>query len=496
MTVSNLFRSAVPLAFVGLFAALPVDAAIISTFDHNGSGFASGTGADAYVNENAPGSRYGGAVEVQMRNVPDPGGTSGQFQMPYYRFDLSAIEKSQALSAKLQVYDYRYGGSGQLDNQNIQVWALNNESLDGWAETGATTGINWTSAPGRTDNGVAFDGPDFNSDATLLGTFKFTRAGTTPWSLPFEVSGLVDLVRNDTNNQLTLMFVGPTSGTLFRTGSKESIRTSLWIEDPIPTGSAATRLHVETNTTIISTYDHNGDGFASGNGADTYITENVPSQNYGTLSNFQFRDQPGASGQQQVGYVRFDISAFGGKVPVEAQLQLYDYRFDETAKLDGRVLTIWGLQNGPLDGWAESGTGGITWEAAPGHADDGIAFNGPDFNSDAVLLGNVTFASQESTNGWSIPLDVPGLAEFIAADTTGLVTLMITASSPGTLFYAGSKESASTSRTSGVAIPLGTIAPRLLLTVPEPGSWSLLLVSAMALAGFRFPRRRGQSLVR
>lgn len=80
-----------------------------------------------------------------------------------------------------------------------------------------------------------------------------------------------------------------------------------------------------------------------------------------------------------------------------------------------------------------------------------------------------------------------GLADLIAADTNERVTLMITASSPGTLYYAGSKESAFTSRTSGVAIPLGTIAPRLILTVPEPAT---PLLAFWALAFGLMARRR------
>ncbi|MDY0165712.1 MAG: DNRLRE domain-containing protein [Thermoguttaceae bacterium] len=476
MTIPRLHAFSAALVFVGLFAASDSDAAIISTYDHSGNGFASGTGADTFADENAGNSSYGAAGEVQMRNE------SGlRFQMPYYRFDLSAIDKASAQSAKLQVYDYRFGGLGQLDGQSIQVWALGNEALDDWGENSLT----WNNAPGRTDNAIAFDGPDLNSDASFLGMFTFTRAGTTPWSVPFEVPGLVNHIRGDTNDQLTLMFVGPSGATLFRTGSKESSQVSLWTTDPILPGTAATRLHVETNTTIISTFDHNGDGFASGNGADTWISENAKNSNYGAVGNFRFRNQP--SGQQEVGYLQFDISAFNA-TPVEAHLQLYDYRFSEGNLLHGRTLSIWGLRDGSLDNWDEMG---ITWNNAPGRTDNEIAFDGPDFNDDVVFLGDVTFQSEDPSHGWGIPLDVPGFAEFVAADTNGLITLMITGPpGVGTLFYAGSKESVSDRRINDpVAIAPGTIAPRLLLTVPEPGS-SLLLLSALAGVLLVWRRRR------
>lgn len=491
MTSSPSRMGSVALLALGISLAVAASspAQIISTHDHLGDGFASGTGADTFVSENSPGSNYGASTEIMMRNQ-----TGALLQQPYLRFDLSALNKMDVRKAYLQIYDYRYYyASGHMDGQTFDVWALNNEALDNWTETAT----NWSNAPGNTPALPAYDGPDFNADATRLGSITFVRQGSTPWSVPLEVPWLAGRIGSDTNGQLTLMVVGPPGGTtLLRMASKETINTGLGTSDPILVGSAATRLIVDDSRVISSTYDHDGDGLASGNGADTYIAESGKTSNYGAVDNFKARNNPG--GQQEVGYLRFDLSGVADKGLVgKAELQLYDYRWTEGNLMHNKTFSVWALGNEALDNWNEVDPGGIEWNAAPGHLDDGNAFDDPDFNGDAVYLGDFTFTSQTATNGWGIAADIPGLRDVARADTNDLLTLMIVGpQGVGSLFYIGSKETVQDRRVGAgpidpLPMPEGVLAPRLIMTiVPEPTTM------ALALGGFGLLLRRSRRRAR
>jgi len=205
----NQTRSVALLALgIGLMLVASAPAQVISTFDHSGDGFASGTGADTFLSENSPTGNYGAHTALQMRNE-----TGSRNQAPYMRFDLSALNKDDVRKAYLQLYDYRYYyATGHLDGQVLDVWAVRNEALDNWTETAT----NWNNAPGNTPAPPAYDGPDFDADATRLGNITFVR-GSGAWSVPLEVPGLTGLIRSDTNDQITLVVVGPpNNATLFR----------------------------------------------------------------------------------------------------------------------------------------------------------------------------------------------------------------------------------------------------------------------------------------
>ncbi len=250
---------------------------------------------------------------------------------------------------------------------------------------------------------------------------------------------------------------------------------------------------------VVSTFDHSDDGLASGNGADTWIVELEPDTNRGAARDMRLRDRP--DNQQEYLYVRFDLSAIDTSQWDNALFQLYDYRFSEGNLMNGRAFHVWALTDEAQDGWNESGAGGITWNGAPGHLDDGIALDDADFDGNAVFLDSITFLNQSSlsgslTSGWNVPTEVSGLWDYIRQDTNDQITLMITAPvGVGSLFYAGTKETVQDRRIVGAlgepinAVPLGSLAPRLTF-VPEPSAVLLLLLGVCLVVPARRRRDR------
>jgi len=235
---------------------------------------------------------------------------------------------------------------------------------------------------------------------------------------------------------------------------------------------------------IISTYDHNGDGVASGAGADTYIDDAAPTRNYGANSSMCLRNQPQLDGSnnryQQVAYARFDLSAIDRARVADARLQVYDFRFDGGGRMRGNEYWVWALEDqspDSLDAWQETA---LTWANAPGRTDDGIASDDPDFDANAICLGSFRFAQETSDTGWSVPIGGLGLLDVICSDTDHRLTLMITgAQGPFTLFHLATKEAAfdRLDTLTRQPVPVGSLAPRLLITtVPEPATAWLALV--------------------
>lgn len=233
-------------------------------------------------------------------------------------------------------------------------------------------------------------------------------------------------------------------------------------------------------TLTITTFDHDGDGSASGIGADIFVDENSPN-NPGGSDAIKVRTNTVAQ-HIQVTYMRFDLSFVNDLNVTDAKLKLYDYRFDESPA-QNRQYSIYGMTNSSLDNWGETA---ISWNNAPGITDDGIAFNGVDFNSDALHLGTFTFINSDQA-GFSTDISLSGLANFINNDDNRFVTLMMAHVEDGrdTLFYFGSKESNHYSRTSSTTVAIGSLAPQLILQgedvrfIPEPVSLIFLILGIL-----------------
>jgi hypothetical protein len=119
--------------------------------------------------------------------------------------------------------------------------------------------------------------------------------------------------------------------------------------------------------------------------ADAYVAQSSPASNYG--SSAQLEDQ-GKSGTVKSSYIRFNVSGLSGTIQ-RATLRVY--------------VTSHGIKNGPAaylagNNWAESGSGGVTWNTRPallsGVADNKGAiakWSWVEYNVTHLVPGNGTF---------------------------------------------------------------------------------------------------------
>ncbi len=231
---------------------------------------------------------------------------------------------------------------------------------------------------------------------------------------------------------------------------------------------------VSATSLVVTNFDHNGDGLASGNGADTFVSQQAP-DNTGSQDAIKLRSQVPLN-HVEMAYLRFDTSNIEQGSITDAKIRLYDFRIDEGAFTGGDTFEVRGLNNESLDNWSETG---ITWNTAPGITNDGIT-DAEDFNSDTTFLGSFVFTYENvSVNGFSIAMDLNNLANFLNSDTNGLATLIISHVQDGadSLHHFASREANTITRTNSTPTPLGSLAPQLVLEadiapiVPEPGSF-------------------------
>jgi len=212
-------------------------------------------------------------------------------------------------------------------------------------------------------------------------------------------------------------------------------------------------------TDVVTTWDHSGDGSASGSGADTTVEEHASSTSFGS-GRLQVRFNRDISHQRNsIAALRFDISQMNALAEDQAYgLELYDLRYNEATKADGKSYNLWVLTDTAQNNWSEATS---TWQSGfPGHADDGTPFNGPDFTGDVTFLQSFTFRAS-GNQGWSEPVTLSAasmqtLASIPGTERTFFVT---TSTESGTQYRFASKENAD----AGV----GALAPRLSLQ-PAP----------------------------
>jgi hypothetical protein len=159
---------------------------------------------------------------------------------------------------------------------------------------------------------------------------------------------------------------------------------------------------------------------ANENGADTYVANDdgsiAPDANMGTENRFRIRVM---ASRVRVGLLRFDLTNVLVD-PANATLSLEQVY----AKSSGKAVSVYGLTDDSLDDWIESGTGGVSFQTAPGivwPVDPGVL----DIDeTKTVLLGTFTSVTTVPTviTTDSATVDLEG---FIRGDTNGLITLLI-----------------------------------------------------------------------
>jgi hypothetical protein len=158
-------------------------------------------------------------------------------------------------------------------------------------------------------------------------------------------------------------------------------------------------------------------------GSDTYVTNDNnsqgPNSNFGTATNVRGWRQLAAT-RCKIGYVRFNISEVTGDLSgatITLQLLLI--------KGGASTISVYGVNDGPDDFWIESGTGGITYNTAPGLAAATAGNYALDLTK-ATLLGTFTSPAAPSPIVYPIPVVTSpatlDLTAFLNADTNGLVT--------------------------------------------------------------------------
>jgi len=159
-----------------------------------------------------------------------------------------------------------------------------------------------------------------------------------------------------------------------------------------------------------------------GNGADAYVSNDAQNGNYQynevcATDKLIMRDSPNS--RLKISMIRFEIPTnyvnFAGST-----FSLYNTWLGNTTT--ARPIEVWGLKDGdPGENWVE---GTITFGTAPGliiGVTNGATWS-PDTNR-LVYLGQMPGATVESAIYTAAPA---GLADFLAADTDGLVTFYMT----------------------------------------------------------------------
>lgn len=160
---------------------------------------------------------------------------------------------------------------------------------------------------------------------------------------------------------------------------------------------------------------------ANGAGADTYVANDVdslsPNGNFGTENRVRIRNN--SLNRARVAILRFDLSSILND-PTGAYLA-----FETTfVKSGGKAVNVYGVTDESLDFWIESGTGGVTYNTAPGLLPTTAGFTLID-ETNTILLGSFMTTTDAAPAMLYTSPELLDLAGFLATDTNGLVTLLL-----------------------------------------------------------------------
>jgi hypothetical protein len=141
-----------------------------------------------------------------------------------------------------------------------------------------------------------------------------------------------------------------------------------------------------------------------------------PDFNYGVSAGIDVRNFFGV--REQVALFRFDVSSLTeDNLLDQAQLDLYFGSSNRT-----REFEVWAVDES-LDGWIESGEGGVTYNNFDGFLPAPLGFK--EVNQDLMtLLGRFTVEGSSGLVNSTDPTSV-NLGDFIASSTNGLISLVV-----------------------------------------------------------------------
>lgn len=317
----------------------------------------------------------------------------------YIRFRLppdfgTALNATFTLTrASVGAWNWSYAASGLADGVPGETR---------WVEKDGT-GMTWNGAPGN----VATS-PDGFTDSTAVGAFTTTGSnygGTAGDTYAVTGANLIDFLNADANGFVTLM--------IGRSGVSSS--TDLFASKENATyDSPKLTLEYTTNSLVSAELSPV---------ADATIKYASPNSNYGSLATLAIEsDVYGEYDPRQKSYLRFQLPAMPGTI-VDAKLKLVR---DAVAPWQYSV-DLYGLKDAVSgQSWSESG---ITWNNAPGNNPTNNYWDA--VHADHLLSKVLNGYNHGGYSGEEVVLENPpwtgnALAEWLNADTDGIVNLMLT----------------------------------------------------------------------
>jgi hypothetical protein len=222
--------------------------------------------------------------------------------------------------------------------------------------------------------------------------------------------------------------------------------------------------------------------------ADTWVREDSPTSNRNNDAFMNARtDSDGTT--NDVMLLRFNLASKTG--PTTASNLILTWQRSDGST--GKTLSLWGVNDGTADdtSWGETT---VNYNNAPGMNADGVstATEVTNGNTDAdihdldaanltLLVANLAYGPQ--VEGAAYAFASGALDSFLDADSNGIVTFLITRNSDPSSNQARFMTREATAFASGAAAPVGGAGAYLdgITTIPEPASFGLLGLSALAM---------------
>ena len=255
-------------------------------------------------------------------------------------------------------------------------------------------------------------GADLTAVSTDMNDYIFGGFSINPTSISID------------NTNKTIVFAGGTTAA----GKVHTIINAVpgtgWRMTNPPSDRQEVEVRVDSGTGTVS-LTFTGSSFittADGNGADTYTTEHLPTENNGANSMIWARWSTGSRNDHLV--LRFDLAGLTGQVVNQATLKLAKYRDTDAGPVDIYVVND-GAAGDALEDWSEMN---LTYNNAPWVNQDGSI---DDSDLDMTVLTKIE--DNVDTTGVKgerlVFSESAALLDALTNDSNGLVTFVITGES-------------------------------------------------------------------